>query len=74
MEESLYQKVYRLSLVKFQSDNRNVCEKYNDSDDNEWFLGSDEKGKDVCMKQCTVLIEPITESKHKRKVRKQIPK
>ena len=59
---------------KFQSDNRNVCEKYNDSDDNEWLLGSDEKGKDVYMKQCTVLIEPITESKHKRKVRKQIPK
>ena len=27
---------------KFQSDNRNGCEKYNDSDGNEWFLGSGE--------------------------------
>ena len=32
---------------KFQPDNRNGCEKYNDSDDNEWFLSFDEKGNDV---------------------------
>ena len=29
---------------KFQPDNRNGCEKYNDSDDNEWFLSFDKKG------------------------------
>ena len=34
----------------FQPDKRNVCEMYNDSDDNEWFLGFDEKGKDLYMK------------------------
>ena len=28
---------------KFQSDNRNGCEKYNDSDKDEWSLGFDEK-------------------------------
>ena len=38
---------------KFQPDNRNGCEKYNDSDDDEWFLGFDEKGKDVYMKHCS---------------------
>ena len=59
---------------KFQSDNRNGCEKYNDSDDNKSFLGFDEKGKDVYMKHCQVLIEPIAESKHKRKAQKQITK
>ena len=48
---------------KFQPDSRNGCEKYNDSDD-EWFLGFDEKGKDIYMKHCKVLIEPIAESKH----------
>ena len=32
---------------KFQSDNRNGFEKYNDGDEDEWFLGVDEKGK-VC--------------------------
>ena len=48
----------------FQSDNRNGCEKHNDSDDDEWFLGFDEKGKDVYLKHCTVLIEPIADSKH----------
>ena len=32
---------------KFQLDNRNGCEKYNDSDGNELFLGFDEKEKDV---------------------------
>ena len=52
---------------KFQPDNRNGYEKYNDSDDDEWFLGFDEKGNDVCMKHCKVLIEPIAESKHKKK-------
>ena len=51
---------------KFQPDNRNGCEKYNDSDDDEWFLGFDEKGKGVYMKHCKVLIEPIAESKHKK--------
>ena len=29
---------------KFQPDNRNGCEKYNDSNDDEWFLRFDEKG------------------------------
>ena len=53
--------------AKFQPNNRNGCEKCNDSDDNEWFLGFDEKGKDVYMKHCKVLIEPIPESKHKKK-------
>ena len=52
---------------KFQPDNRNGCEKCNDSDDDEWFLGFDEKEKDVCMKHCKVLIEPIAETKHKKK-------
>ena len=46
---------------------RNGCEKYNDSDDDEWFLGFDEKGKDVSMNHCKVLIESIAESKHKKK-------
>ena len=48
---------------KFQPDNLNGCEKYNDSDDNEWFLGFDEKEKDMHMKYCKVLTEPIAESK-----------
>ena len=52
---------------KFQPNNRNGCEKYNDSDDNEWFLGFDEKGKDVYMKHRKVLIEPTAECKHKKK-------
>ena len=52
---------------KCQSDKRNGCEKYSDSNDDERFLGFDEKGKDVYMKYCTVLIEPIAESKHKKK-------
>ena len=44
---------------KFQPDNRNVCKKYNDSDEDEWLLGFEEKGSDVYMKHCKVLIEPI---------------
>ena len=52
---------------KFQPDNRNGSEKYNDSDDDEWFLGFDEKGKDVYRKHCNVLIETIAESKNKKK-------
>ena len=28
---------------KFQPDNRNRCERYNDSDDDEWFLRIDRK-------------------------------
>ena len=51
---------------KFQPDNRNGCEKYNDSDDDEWFLGFDEKGRDMHMKHCKVLLEPIVECKHKK--------
>ena len=51
---------------KFQPDNRHGCDKYNDSDDDEWFLGSDEKGKDVYMKHCKVLIQPIAESNCKK--------
>ena len=31
--------------MKFQPDNRNGCEKYKDSDDDEWFLGSDKKNE-----------------------------
>ena len=34
--------------------NRNVSEKQSDSDDDEWFLGFDEKGKDVYMKDCLI--------------------
>ena len=52
---------------KFQPDNRNGCEKYNDRDEDEWFLGFDEKGNDEYMKQCKVLIESIAESKDKKK-------
>ena len=52
---------------KFQPDNRNGCEKYNDSDDDEWFLGFDEKVKDVYIIHCKVLIEPTAESKDKKK-------
>ena len=59
---------------KFQPDNRNSCEKYNDSDDNEWFYGFDEKGKDVYMKHCKVLIEPIAESEDKKKLWRHITK
>ena len=51
---------------KFQSDNRNGCEKYNDSDDNEWFLRFNKKGNHVYMKHCKFLIEPIAESKDKK--------
>ena len=36
----------------------------------EWFLGFDEKGKDVYMKHCTDLIQPIAESNHKKKCKK----
>ena len=52
---------------KFQPGNRNDCEKYNDSDGDEWFLGFDQKRKGVYMKHCKVLIEPIAENKHKKK-------
>ena len=41
---------------KFQPDNRNGCEKYIDSDDDEWFLGF---GKKRMRCTCKVLIEPI---------------
>ena len=51
----------------FQQDNRNGCEKYNDSDDDEWFLEFDENGNDLYMKQCKAFIEPIAESKDKKK-------
>ena len=53
---------------------RNGCEKYNNSDDDEWFLVFDEKRKDVYMKHYKVLIEPIAESKHKKKGTKTINK
>ena len=56
-----------MSKGKFQPDNRNGCEKYNDSDDDEWFLGFDEKVKDVYIIHCKVLIEPTAESKDKKK-------
>ena len=36
---------------EFQPGDRNGCEKYNDNED-EWFCGYDEKGKDVYMKHC----------------------
>ena len=52
---------------KFQPDNRNGCEKHNDRDEDEWFLGFDEKGNDEYMKNCKVLIESIAESKDKKK-------
>ena len=48
---------------KFQPDNRNVCKKYNDSDEDEWLLGFEEKGSDVYMKHCKVLTESI-EDRH----------
>ena len=54
---------------KFQPNNRNGCEKYNDSHDDEWFLGFDEKRNDVYMKQCKVFIESIiAELRIRRKV------
>ena len=52
---------------KFHPDKGNGCEKYDDSDDDEWFLGFDEKGNDEYMKHCKVLIEPIAEKKNKKK-------
>ena len=52
---------------KFQPNNRNGCEKCNDSNDDEWFLGFDEKGKDIYMKLYKVLIELLSESKDKKK-------
>ena len=39
---------------------------YNDNDDDKWFLRFDEKGNDVYMKNCKVLIEPTAESKDKK--------
>ena len=42
---------------KFQPDNRNGCEKYSYGDDNEWFLRCKEKGNNVYMKYCKVLLE-----------------
>ena len=50
---------------KFRSDSRYGCEENSDSDD--WFLGCDKKGNDVYMKHYKVFIEPIAESKDKRK-------
>ena len=44
------------------NNNRIGCEKCNDSDDDGWFSRFDEKGSDVYMKHCKVLIEPIKES------------
>ena len=35
---------------KFLPDNGNGCWKYNDSDEDEWFLGFNKKGNDVHMK------------------------
>ena len=55
------------SKGKFQPDNRNGCDKYNGSDSDEWFLGFNEKGNDVYMKQCKVLIEPTAVSKDMKK-------
>ena len=52
---------------KFQPDNGNGCEKYSDSNEDEWFLGFDKKGNNVYMKHCKVLIELIAESKDKEK-------
>ena len=52
---------------KFQPDKRNGCEKYNESDDHLRFIGLNQKGNDVYIKQCEVLIEPIAESKDKKK-------
>ena len=52
---------------KFHPDKGNDCEKYDDSDDDEWFLGFDEKGNDEYMKHCKVLIEPIAEKTNKKK-------
>ena len=52
---------------KFHPNDRNGCEKCNDSNDDEWFLGFDEKGKDMYMKLYKVLIELLSESKDKKK-------
>ena len=40
---------------KLQPDNRNGCERYNNSDDNECFLGFNKKGNDLYMKHCKLL-------------------
>ena len=52
---------------KFQPDNRHGYEKYNDSNGDESFLGFDEKGSNVYMKHCNVLIEPTAKSRDKKK-------
>ena len=73
MEESLYQKVYRLPLVKesFSLITEMVVRStMMVMTMSEWFLGFDEKGKDVYMKHCTDLIQPIAESNHKKKCTK----
>ena len=44
---------------KFEPDNRNGCEKYNDSDDSEWFLGFDDKGNDLYMKHWKVYADHL---------------
>ena len=70
MEQSLYQKVYRLLLVKesFSLITEMVVRStMMVMTMSEWFLGFDEKGKDVYMKHCKVLIEPIAESEDKKK-------
>ena len=54
----------------FQPDYRSGCEKYDESGGNERFLRLDGKGIDMYMKHCKVLIEPIAESKNKKKGRK----
>ena len=68
MEESLYQKIYSLPLVKggFSFVTEMVV-RITMSDDNECFLGFDKKENDVHMKHCKVLIESIAESKDKKK-------
>ena len=59
---------------KFQPDNRNDCENYNDNDDDEWLLEFNKKGNVVYVKHCKVLIDPIAESKDKKKGRKTYKK
>ena len=69
MGESLKERKKKKGKVKesFHLITKNDCEKYHHSDDDEWCLGFDKRGTDIYMKYCKVLVEPIVESKDKKK-------
>lgn len=65
MKKSLYLTIYRLPLV--QECFSVITEVVAKSDDDESFLEFDKKKIDVCIKYYKVLIDPIAESKVKKK-------